>query len=131
MSKQYKNVPLKLSGDFPPEFDIRGEIILPLAGFEALNEKRLAAGEEPYRNPRNTASGSLKLQDSSETARRPLECFFYALSGDLNYTTHWESLIQSPKLGIYCSQEHGAAVYPRGNAGLYQSLGGTASQPSF
>ena len=98
--KTIKNVPLKLSGDFPPVFDIRGEIILPLAGFEALNEKRLAAGEEPYRNPRNTASGSLKLQDSSETARRPLECFFYALSGDLNYTTHWESLTKARSWGF-------------------------------
>jgi len=98
--KTIKNVPLKLSGDFPPVFDIRGEIILPLAGFEALNEKRLAAGEEPYRNPRNTASGSLKLQDSSETARRPLECFFYALSGDLNYTTHLESLTKARSWGF-------------------------------
>jgi len=98
--KTIQNVPLKLSGDFPPEFDIRGEIILPLAGFEALNKKRLAAGEEPYRNPRNTASGSLKLQDSSETARRPLECFFYALSGDLNYTTHWESLSKARSWGF-------------------------------
>ena len=98
--KTIKNVPLKLSGDFPLVFDIRGEIILPLAGFEALNEKRLAAGEEPYRNPRNTASGSLKLQDSSETARRPLECFFYALSGDLNYTTHWESLTKARSWGF-------------------------------
>ena len=98
--KTIRNVPLKLSGDFPPSFDIRGEIILPLAGFEALNKKRVAAGEEPYRNPRNTASGSLKLQDSSETARRPLECFFYALSGDLNYATHWESLSKARSWGF-------------------------------
>lgn len=98
--KTIQNVPLKLSGDYPQVFDIRGEIILPLAGFEALNEKRVAAGEEPYRNPRNTASGSLKLQDSSETARRPLECFFYALSGDLTYTSHWESLSKARSWGF-------------------------------
>ncbi len=95
-----KNVPLKLTGDFPPEFDIRGEIILPLAGFKQLNEKRIAAGEEAYRNPRNTASGSLKLQDSSETAQRPLQCFFYALAGDLPYATHWESLTKARSWGF-------------------------------
>ena len=98
--KTIKNVPLKLMGDFPPQFDIRGEIILPLAGFKSLNEKRLAAGEEAYRNPRNTASGSLKLQDSAETAQRPLQCFFYALAGDLPYATHWESLTKARQWGF-------------------------------
>ena len=95
-----RNVPLKLKGDFPAQFDIRGEIILPLDGFKMLNEKRLAAGEEAYRNPRNTASGSLKLQDSAETAQRPLQCFFYALAGDLPYTTHWESLTKARSWGF-------------------------------
>lgn len=98
--KTIKNVPLKLQGDYPPQFDIRGEIILPLEGFKQLNEKRLAAGEEAYRNPRNTASGSLKLQDSSETAQRPLQCFFYALAGDLPYATHWESLTKARSWGF-------------------------------
>ena len=98
--KTIKNVPLKLQGDYPPQFDIRGEIILPLEGFKQLNNKRLAAGEEAYRNPRNTASGSLKLQDSSETAQRPLQCFFYALAGDLPYTTHWESLTKARSWGF-------------------------------
>lgn len=99
--KTIKNIPLKLQGDFPEQFDIRGEIILPLEGFDALNKKRIAAGEEPYRNPRNTASGSLKLQDSSETAQRPLACFFYALAGELNYSTHWESLDKAKSWGFY------------------------------
>lgn len=98
--KTIKNVPLKLQGDYPPQFDIRGEIILPLEGFKQLNEKRLVAGEEVYRNPRNTASGSLKLQDSSETAQRPLQCFFYALAGDLPYATHWESLTKARSWGF-------------------------------
>ena len=98
--KTIKNVPLRLQGDFPERFDIRGEIILPLEGFKQLNEKRLAAGEEPYRNPRNTASGSLKLQDSTETAQRPLECFFYALVGDLPYSTHWEGLTKARSWGF-------------------------------
>jgi len=98
--KTIKNVPLKLQGDYPAEFDIRGEIILPLECFKQLNERRLAAGEETYRNPRNTASGSLKLQDSAETAQRPLQCFFYALAGELPYATHWESLTKARSWGF-------------------------------
>jgi DNA ligase (NAD+) len=59
--KTIKSVPLQLTGNYPDKFDIRGEIILPFEGFNAMNAERLANGEEPYRNPRNTASGSLKL----------------------------------------------------------------------
>ena len=77
-----KSVPLKLKGDYPDRFEIRGEIVLPFEGFNKMNEERFAAGEELYRNPRNTASGSLKLQDSAEVARRPLECLLYSLVGE-------------------------------------------------
>ncbi|MGB2245232.1 MAG: NAD-dependent DNA ligase LigA [Flavobacteriaceae bacterium] len=98
--KTINNIPLKLKGDYPDQFDIRGEIILPIEGFNTMNAKRIAAGEEPYRNPRNTASGSLKLQDSSETAQRPLQCFFYALAGDLPFATHWESLLKAQQWGF-------------------------------
>lgn len=88
-----KSVPLQLRGDYPARFDIRGEIVLPFAGFEAMNAQRIAAGEEPYRNPRNTASGSLKLQDSAEVAKRPLECLLYSVIGNnLNIETQFESL---------------------------------------
>src|SRR6185369_2134860 len=74
--------PLQLSGyHFPEKFDIRGEIILPLAGFEKMNQELIEIGETPYSNPRNTASGSLKLQDSSEVAKRPLECLVYGMVG--------------------------------------------------
>jgi len=66
--KTIKSVPLQLKGNFPAKFDIRGEIVLPFDGFDKMNEERIANGEEPYRNPRNTASGSLKLQDSAEVA---------------------------------------------------------------
>ncbi|MBT8320207.1 MAG: NAD-dependent DNA ligase LigA, partial [Eudoraea sp.] len=58
--KTIRSIPLKLKGDYPPKFDIRGEIILPIAGFEQMNQERIIAGEDPYMNPRNTASGSLK-----------------------------------------------------------------------
>ncbi|MDA9026394.1 NAD-dependent DNA ligase LigA [Flavobacteriaceae bacterium] len=80
--KTIKSVPLKLQGDYPDKFEIRGEIVLPFSGFKALNEEKIAAGEEPYKNPRNTASGSLKLQNSVEVARRPLECLLYSIVGE-------------------------------------------------
>jgi DNA ligase (NAD+) len=78
--KTIRSVPLKLKGDFPDRFDIRGEIVLPLKGFDQMNKDRIARGEEPYMNPRNTASGSLKLQDSSLVAERPLECLLYSIA---------------------------------------------------
>ncbi|WP_418513365.1 NAD-dependent DNA ligase LigA [Corallibacter sp.] len=91
--KTIKSVPLQLKGDYPSKFDIRGEIVLPFDGFHKMNEARIEIGEEPYRNPRNTASGSLKLQDSAEVAKRPLECLLYNITGtNLNITTQFESL---------------------------------------
>jgi DNA ligase (NAD+) len=79
--KTIKSIPLKLKGNFPEKFDIRGEIILPFAGFEKMNQDLIEIGETPYSNPRNTASGSLKLQDSAEVAKRPLDCLLYFLIG--------------------------------------------------
>jgi len=99
--KTINSVPLKLKVDFPDRFDIRGEIILPLDGFNNMNKQRLLAGDEPYRNPRNTASGSLKLQDSSEVAKRPLDCLLYHMVGHkLPVKTQYESLLFARKLGF-------------------------------
>ncbi|GGX28714.1 NAD-dependent DNA ligase LigA [Aquimarina muelleri] len=99
--KTIKSVPLKLKGDFPEKFDIRGEIVLPYKGFLKMNEERIAAGEEPYANPRNTASGSLKLQDSSETAKRPLDCLLYSVKGNkLKIKTQFESLDKARNWGF-------------------------------
>jgi len=99
--KTIKSVPLKLKGDFPQKFDIRGEIVLPFEGFHKMNEERIEIGEEPYRNPRNTASGSLKLQDSAEVARRPLDCLLYHLIGtNLGVQTHFESLEKARQWGF-------------------------------
>lgn len=99
--KTIKSVPLKLKGDYPSKFDIRGEIVLPFDGFNKMNEERIEIGEEPYRNPRNTASGSLKLQDSSEVAKRPLECLLYNLTGsNLNIKTQYESLNKARSWGF-------------------------------
>lgn len=87
------SIPLSISSDFLENFEMRGEVILPLEGFAKMNQERIAVGEEPYRNPRNTASGSLKLQDSSEVAKRPLDCLLYqVVSEERKYGTHHDSL---------------------------------------
>ena len=99
--KTIKSVPLKLNGNYPPKFDIRGEIVLPFEGFNKMNEERIDIGEEPYRNPRNTASGSLKLQDSAEVAKRPLECLLYSITGtNLGIITQFESLERARQMGF-------------------------------
>ncbi|SCY55288.1 DNA ligase (NAD+) [Flavobacterium anhuiense] len=91
--KTIKSVPLHLKGNYPDKFDIRGEIILPFAGFEKMNQELIEIGETPYSNPRNTASGSLKLQDSAEVAKRPLECLLYFVTGNnLPFKTQYEGL---------------------------------------
>lgn len=92
--KTIRSIPLILKGDhIPQKFDIRGEIILPWAGFEKMNQELIEIGETPYANPRNTASGSIKLQDSAEVARRPLDCLLYNIVGsNLPFTTQFESL---------------------------------------
>ncbi len=91
--KTIKSIPLQLQGQFPPKFDIRGEIILPFKGFEKMNQELIDIGELPYSNPRNTASGSLKLQDSAEVAKRPLDCLLYFIIGnDLPFNTQYQGL---------------------------------------
>lgn len=99
--KTIKSVPLQLKGDYPPKFDIRGEIILTLEGFAKMNQERLANGEEAYMNPRNTASGSLKLQDSALVAQRPLECLLYSITGKgLSISTQFEALEKARAWGF-------------------------------
>jgi len=96
-----KSIPLVLKTDFVRDFEMRGEIILPLDGFRKMNEERVVNGEEEYRNPRNTASGSLKLQDSGEVAKRPLDCLLYqVVTYERKYKTHFESLDAARKAGF-------------------------------
>ncbi|WP_019669456.1 NAD-dependent DNA ligase LigA [Eudoraea adriatica] len=96
-----KSVPLRLRGDFPSKFHIRGEIVLPLDGFARMNEERVNSGEDPYMNPRNTAAGSLKLQDSSLVAERPLECLLYGITGNnLNFSSQYEMLLKAREWGF-------------------------------
>lgn len=105
--KTIKSIPLQLNGnDFPKRFDIRGEIILPFAGFEKMNQDLVEIGETPYSNPRNTASGSLKLQDSAEVAKRPLECLLYFTIGNqLPFDTQFKSLEKARNWGFKVPKE--------------------------
>ncbi len=89
-----KSLPLKIDNNSLPEsFDVRGEIVLPFEGFAKLNAERVEQDLEPYANPRNTASGSLKLQDSSEVAKRPLDCLIYGIQAEnLKLSSQFEAL---------------------------------------
>ena len=99
--KTIKALPIHLKGDFSDKFDIRGEIILPFAGFEKMNQELIEIGETPYSNPRNTASGSLKLQDSAEVAKRPLDCLLYFVIGNnLPFNTQFEGLQKARDWGF-------------------------------
>ena len=77
-----KSIPLQLRGDYLNEFEIRGEIVFPHKAFNELNQQRHKNGEQLFSNPRNTASGTMKLQDSSVVAKRKLDCYLYGLYGN-------------------------------------------------
>lgn len=104
--KTIRSIPLKLKGDFPKDFEIRGEIIFPHAAFNELNCKREELGEPLFANPRNTASGTLKLQDSKLVAERGLDCFLYGLySDDLPFDSHFESVQKAKEWGFKTPSE--------------------------
>jgi len=106
-----RTIPLQLVGNFPDQFEIRGEIFLPRPAFEELNRERLEAGEEPYANPRNTASGTLKQQDSAEVARRKLDCYLYFVLGEnLPFQNHYDSLTQAAEWGFKVPSVKGRLV---------------------
>ncbi|MFV0305468.1 MAG: NAD-dependent DNA ligase LigA [Moheibacter sp.] len=99
--KTIQSIPLKLREIYPKKFYIRGEIILPHKEFNRINQKRTEEGLELYANPRNTASGSLKLQDSSEVAKRNLDCYLYTIVGnDLPFDSQWEMLKSAETYGF-------------------------------
>ena len=91
---------------WPEEFEIRGEIYMPWAAFDRLNEERVKDEEQPFANPRNAASGSLKLIDSTQVANRGLECTLYHMLGeDLPYATHTEALDKAAQWGLPVSDK--------------------------
>ena len=97
-----RTVPLHMQGeDFPAEFEIRGEILMPFAVFNRLNEERLEAGETLFANPRNAAAGTLKLQNSSIVAKRQLDCYLYYVPGEITLTpTHYGNLMKAREWGF-------------------------------
>ena len=103
--KTIRTVPLVLSGSgYPSEFEIRGEVLMPWVVFERLNEERAAAGEQLFANPRNAASGTLKLQDSSVVAKRSLDAYLYFLLGEeLPAEGHYENLEAAKRWGFKIS----------------------------
>ena len=102
------SIPNKLrKTDFPAEFEIRGEVFMHRPAFEKLNKERLDNDEVPYANPRNFAAGTLKMQDSAEVARRPLDCFMYFLYTDKKlFNSHWESLQSVKQWGFHVCEHN-------------------------
>ncbi len=105
--KTIRTIPHRLSGTgYPDDFEIRGEVFMDRAAFERLNRERLENDEVPYANPRNFAAGTVKLQDSAEVAKRPLDCFIYFLYTEQRlFRSHWESL-QAVKSWGFHTCEH-------------------------
>ena len=102
--KTIRNIPLRLRGEYPERFEIRGEVFLSLEDFKSMNIDRINRGLEEYSNPRNTASGSLKLYDTKEVYNRPLDCFFYYLLGeDLPSDKHFDNVFKSKEWGFKVS----------------------------
>ncbi len=97
-----RTVPLRMRGEgYPAEFEIRGEILMPFAVFNRLNEERLEAGETLFANPRNAAAGTLKLQNSSVVAKRQLDCYLYYVPGEITLTpTHYGNLMKASEWGF-------------------------------
>ncbi len=101
-----KTIPLVLSGDYPVRFEIRGEIFITHKGFEEMNRERAEAGEELFANPRNAAAGSIKLQNSSLVAKRPLDCYLYYLLGEnLPSDSHFKNLEKAGEWGLKTSPQ--------------------------
>lgn len=103
--KTVRTLPLRVkASDLPPVFEVRGEGFMPFSSFQKLNDEMETLGENPYANPRNAASGSFKLQDSAETARRTLDCYvYYFLSDNTVFQSHSDSLEALVKWGFNVS----------------------------
>ncbi|MXV52783.1 NAD-dependent DNA ligase LigA [Pedobacter sp. HMF7647] len=106
--KTINKIPKQLKGSgYSYEFEIRGEVFMHRAAFERLNNERIEKGEIPYANPRNFAAGTVKLQDSKEVARRPLDCFLYFLYTEKQlFKTHWESLNTVKNWGFHVCEHN-------------------------
>jgi DNA ligase (NAD+) len=106
-----RSIPQRLRGEYPDFLAVRGEIYMPRDAFQEYNRERVERGDEPFANPRNATAGTLRQLDSSITAERPLDCFFYDVLGvqfgkrdsaDMSegFTTHWEEVETLPEYGL-------------------------------
>lgn len=103
--KTINSVPLKLHGDYPEQLEIRGEVFFPLKEFKRINEERLENGQQIFANPRNSASGTLKMQDPKEVASRKLDCFLYYFPEVKNdIRTHYDAMKYADSLGFKISK---------------------------
>lgn len=103
--KTIHTIPLKLKGDYPDFFEMRGEIIMPHNSFEKINIEREDLGLPTFANPRNAAAGTIKLQDSKEVANRRLDNYcYYMMMDDMPYKTHYESLMAARRWGFNISE---------------------------
>lgn len=110
--KTIRTIPLTLQGDYPDDFEIRGEIFFPKANFEAMNRQREELGEPVFANPRNSASGTLKSQDSRVVAERGLDCYLYGVYGDdLPFQSHFESVVGAKAWGFKTPQEKDKYIF--------------------
>jgi len=104
--KTIKSIPLKLRGDFPALFEVRGEIFMPRKVFDEINAEREEIGEALMANPRNAASGTLKMQDSAVVAKRKLDCYmYYVLGENLHFETHSQNLDKAKSWGLKISEK--------------------------
>ena len=104
--KTIRTIPLRLKGDYPDFFEMRGEIIMPHSSFNAINAERDDLGLQPFANPRNAAAGTIKLQDSKEVAKRKLDqyCYFMMMDEDkMIFKNHYESLMAAKQWGFNVS----------------------------
>lgn len=103
--KTIRSIPLHLKGHFPSLFEIRGEIFMPRKVFDAINKEREEIGESPLANPRNAASGTMKMQDSAVVASRRLDCFLYTILGEeVPHKGHYENLMAAKSWGFKISE---------------------------
>jgi len=104
--KTVRSIPLKLKGsDYPEEFEVRGEIFMPIKAFDKMNREREDAGDEPFANPRNSTAGTLKMQDSAEVAKRKLDnTCYYVLGDNIQFTEHYQSLEKLKEWGFKVSE---------------------------
>ena len=104
--KTIRTIPLRLKGDYPDFFEMRGEIIMPHNSFNTINAERADLGQQTFANPRNAAAGTIKLQDSKEVAKRKLDqyCYFMMMDDDkMIFKNHYESLMAARQWGFNVS----------------------------